>query len=390
MRMTLLKKTWFPVTVIFILLALVLYYRPIFTQPYDATYMRDRFDHSQWRIPQSSTPISDETLYQVAGHDLLTGGQFFDVNPEVPPLGKYLIGLSILIFNNPQVISIPLFILAVYLFYLNTRILLKRKIFVQIATILFLLEPLIFSQISLSMLDLPLLICLLAHSWAVMKLIELKKHQLIPMTLRNTRVLLPYLTIAGVSLGAFIAIKIGFFAAPILLADALIFLYIRRPAYLLPILLLIPLTYLAVFTPYFLQGNSFDDFLTAQKWTVHFYLDSKAEPIRGMVFITMLAGFIKGWHEGAQWVRVPEWNILWPIYALAILAMLYKLAKIYKKIFQRKAEKCQPILYLMTLTILLILACAVVPFFTRYLVLVLPYCIMILTMLVINRVAHSS
>src|SRR4029077_15138550 len=73
------------------------------------------FSHNYWqRFPalkqtyfnskyakKNGNPVPpDETIYAFAGGYLITGNSPLTVVPEVPPLGKYLIGTSAILFDN--------------------------------------------------------------------------------------------------------------------------------------------------------------------------------------------------------------------------------------------------------------------------------------------------
>ena len=55
-----------------------------------------------------SKGVSDATLYTYVGNEYMKGSNPTLLNPEHPPLGKYLIGLSIKVFRNENVI-LPIF-----------------------------------------------------------------------------------------------------------------------------------------------------------------------------------------------------------------------------------------------------------------------------------------
>ena len=78
-------------------------YRFVFTQGYDLNYLEDFYNNSQWVVPQSPRIMGDGELYSYAAGTLLQGDDPFRVNPETPPLGKYIYSLSILIFSNPLI-----------------------------------------------------------------------------------------------------------------------------------------------------------------------------------------------------------------------------------------------------------------------------------------------
>lgn len=326
-----------------------------YTTPYDPAYVRDQYDHSQWKIPKSIRPIDDATLYQVAGYDLAAKNEFYQVNPEVPPLGKYLYGWSILIFGNPYSITIPLFIATTIVFFALGKLVFNRTVFAAAATFLFTAEPLILGQLGVTLLDLPQLFFLLLHLYAMLLLIRS------PSGWRYWSAI----AVAGVALGGFLSVKIGFFAAALILADLFLLWRLRQLPGLLIIGGIAGITYLTTYTGYLLAGNSVRDLLGAQKWMLSFYLNSPSDPIPGMIIPMLLLGFNKGWWPEAVWERVESWTILWPVFAAAPFILLKK--KEWTTVLSRPAYQ-----YLGVFLIAMTACLAVVPLFARYLILLLP------------------
>lgn len=64
--------------------------------------------------------ISDSELYSYVGYRYMQGENPSLLNPEHPPLGKYLIGISILLFNNENVILLIIGFLCLILVFLIT------------------------------------------------------------------------------------------------------------------------------------------------------------------------------------------------------------------------------------------------------------------------------
>ncbi len=351
-------KKYYPFIVFFALVALIFFsYRGIYLARFDGAYSRDLYDHSQWVLPLAVRSISDNLLYKVAGHDLLKTGKLFEIAPEVPPLGKYLYGFSIRLFQNGELASALLFIFSILIFnQLLKKIFPDNKKIIFLGVLLFILEPLIFSHSSYTMLDLPQLLVILVHVLSILILYESKKINWFSVL------------VAGLSLGAFISIKIGFFVIAIIFSD-LIILYRCKKLRSLPIILVLSLIfYVSTYSPYF-HSHSFIDFLKSQKWMIKFYLSSKAKPIWGMIIISGLTGYYRGWSYMAAWDRFPEWSILWILYFLAFVLSAFSLFK--------KQEKDQKIIYIFNLAFCLICLNLFITFWTRYLLLIIPLLIIL-------------
>jgi len=352
-------KKFLPILIgLFALILYLFFYRANYLYAYEERYSRNLFDNSQWRIPQSKRSIGDELLYQVASYELINHWRYFEINPEVPPLGKYLYGLSLKLTNNAFWANIPVYLLALWFFYLLTRELFKKIWQRNLALFLFVTQPVIFSQLNTTMFDLPQLLSLLIHSYAVSKLINSPKRQLMLALL------------AGISAGAFVSLKIGYLILFIFLADG--YFLIRQKKWqslfiiLAATLLVYPLTYL----PYFLQGNSIIDFIKSQLWIMHFYADSKVPIDRTLMPIAFFSGWYRGWSPGSNWSRSEDWSITWPILALVIFLKQLKASRFPKL-------RLNTISYLVFLFIAIMFAYWLIPFWTRYLVLTIPFLILI-------------
>src|SRR3990167_3935815 len=86
------------------------FFRAAFIEPYDIKYVQDHYYHSQWEIPNSPWGIGDDGLYQFSGYEIVRSRDSLTTSPEVPPVGKLLYGLSILLFNNPYFVIIPVYL----------------------------------------------------------------------------------------------------------------------------------------------------------------------------------------------------------------------------------------------------------------------------------------
>lgn len=343
-----------------ILLLPILYalfsYRTVFFTPHDVSYVRDLYDHSQWRLATSLRSVSDEILYQVAGYDQIKTGQLFTIAPEVPPLGKYLYGAAIVLWNNPYVVTIPLYLFTLLFFFLISREVLKEKKQQIIALLLFILDPLIISQLRQTMMDLPQLLAILIHVYVMILFLRSKPAWKKDITLS---------LIAGLALGAFISLKIGFFAVFIFLIDIFFMMKKRKLFYCSSLAIGLMIPFLASHTVFFLSGHSLVDFMRTQKWVLMFYITSRASPVRSAALMSLVFGFIKGWDPKDVWHRFGEWSFVWPIITIGTVKYGYQQ--------YLKGKRVGSTIYLLAITVGLFISFLLVPFFVRYLLLVLPF-----------------
>ena len=127
-----------------------------FVEKLNLDYLEEFYLDSQWKNPRSKRIMSDNELYQYAGYKYLKGEDLFLLILKFHLLKIYIWCFNI-VFNNPYYASLTLFVLAFVAYYfLITKL-------VKIANPVYSfpslpLSPLVFQQITRSMLDLPLLL----------------------------------------------------------------------------------------------------------------------------------------------------------------------------------------------------------------------------------------
>jgi len=343
------------IAIFFLISFNIFHYRYIFFESLDPQYLKNFFDHSQWSIPFSTRIMGDGELYRYNSYSLLHGAGPFDISPDVPPLGKYFYAFSILLFNNPKVLIVPLYLATIFIFYLISRQIFKSEKQRLLSILFLLLNPIFFSQISDTLLDLPHLFMLLLHILFMLLLIKIKKPSLLFLTS----------ALAGLTLGFFAVIKIAIFVPVIIIID-LWFLNKQQKLKLLPLFLFtFALGYLIPYAQYFISGHSVIDFLKSTKWVLAFYAASSATRLPHSLFTTML---FKLFVFDSGWQIVNEWTIIWPLGFILLLASLFK-----KTIAIPQNLKFQ---YLKLVSFVLCFMFLTIPFRTRYVLLILPILIL--------------
>lgn len=334
----------------FLILSLVVLnlwaYRWIFFEGFNLPYYKELYGHSQWLFPMSPRVISDSDLYKYVGYQLFLGANPLSLDAEVPPLGKYIYGMSAGLLGNPYFASVALFLATTLAFWYLAKLYLgSRK--GETATILLLLIPFFGWQLGQTMLDLPQLLCLLLH------LIFLRKTNF------------TFSVLAGLALGAFIGTKIGFIAPVIVLADVVYLFKVRRLRYLAIVLVSAAIFYIGLYWRYFQLGFSLKDWFSSQKWMANFYLQSG--PLASLPFmeiISLLSGYFRGWW-GSGWERVVGWTVLLPV-----VTGLYAFALIKSFRHRKKIDSFSQLLLIISFG-LTFLYCFIA-FWPRYLLLSVP------------------
>lgn len=333
-----------------------------YSRPFRKDFLYTLYYNSQWMNPESKYGIGDDGLYQVAGDTLATKHEFFTINPEMPVLGKYIYGYSIQFFGNAEIAALMMFMLALFVFSILVKKHIKNKIFQICALIFFITDPLLFEQSYITMFDLPQLLFLLMHilamTWMARKKLSQRQQSILTIA-------------AGLSLGLFISVKIAFLASIIVLIDIFILYRLKRLWRLIPIGILSGIIYTSSYFVYFIQGHSVIEFLKNQKWMLHFYLSSRVKPVYGTALSTLIAGKTIGWGEQSEWTHVSQWTIAWSAYIITFFISAFVSIK--------KILKNTDLSYILLILLAagLLGAYTFLPFFTRYLVLLLPFFIII-------------
>ena len=322
------RRRSFVILLLFLSLLLFSYqiypYSKIYFEKYDHVKYEQKFLKSQWRVPQSKNVISDEDLYTYAAYEYVRGANPILINPETPHLGKYLIGLSIILFNNQRVMS--LFIALFSLVFIYRIILMKTKsdLSASIAVFLVILNTTFVDQLIHSpQLDIYQLMFFLMTSFFFLKFSKSKKKSDI--------------FLAGIFYGSMLSTK--FFFQTLILTTLLFaifslitykskFIWVKKFVLLNIVgFLIYTLSNLA----FFLHGGTIRGFLGMQKWILVLYKSTSIDLSRimggylGLIFINKY----RFWSDGYPVVSYQSWSIFWPIIFLCgmILAIFYLIRK---------------------------------------------------------------
>lgn len=279
--------------------------------PYDHAYMGGVYSRSQYvKGTAAEVGIGDDWLFAVAGYYLLfDGGDPTQIHFESPPLGEYLIGLSIFLFHNERVISLIYVIILLLFTYKLAYLIFQDKIAASLALLLISLEPIVAAHMHVSLLDLPQAVFILLGVYFFVNGIKLaKKSQLF---------------LSGIFLGAAASTK--FFPGIIFIIGPLGWWgFSQKRKLLRPVLFsfgLIPVIYFLTYIRYF-NYHSLWDFINFQKWVIAWRLGNPH--VLGNIFYTTFLGKYQSWWGGG-WVAYTEWNWITPLIVYgAFSAVLFK------------------------------------------------------------------
>ena len=335
-------------------LGLVIYSnRALLFSRFDQVYWKDKYEQSQWKLPLSQRTIGDDGLYLYEGYRLIHGGDPTSSNAEMPPLGKYLIGASILAFGSGYIYGLMTTLMLIAGTYILAKLLVKQTLPALLITVLLATDPLITNQYALTMMD------ALQASLLIMFLIILF-HILTPKQKYSKHLAL----LAGVILGLFSETKLPVLT-PIIALTGIWYVWTKTKALpLIAIFLIGGLAgYLAPYCVYFAHGHTIIDWLKIQKWIISFYTHSNLTPTWGSVVTTLLFGTYQNIFS-RMWEKANEWSPSWGLLFFASLSAL--------GIWLRTPKKDTRWGILFTLLLATFAALGGIPFWTRYLVVLLP------------------
>lgn len=349
-------KNWlliFCFAIIILQFSQIIYFnRSLFTQKYDSSYWKDRYEHSQYVLPLSQRIIGDDGLYSYAGYRLINGESIEKTSTFKPPVGIYLLGFSILIFNNPLIIELLVGITTIVCFFFLSLELLRDKKLATMTTALLVLDPFIFSNFTTALLDLPQLLFLLLHLLFFLY------------AAKNTKYGLPLALISGMSLGFFTETKLPLLLPVIIILELWYLFKQKLLSRFFWIILGFTIGVLIPYLRYFELGNSIKDYLKLHKYMASYYAAGGNHLFPLSIWQSLLIGYFPDVNTGLL-TKIQNW---WPI--LPFVTIIGTISAI--KVFFQKKES----IFLKGLAILifaLLFTYTIIPSYARYLTLVIPF-----------------
>lgn len=302
------KKTIFLIILILIRFAWIFFTnREIYLTAYDTDYRLKEYESSQWKLGEKARKfLSDAETHAIVGYQYIKGADPSTTNPEHPPLGRDLIGASIMIFKNEKMGSFLLGILILSLYFFLARIYLSSTS-ALLAVGLLSLEPLFVEQMLISMLDLPHLLFILAFLICFLK--GEKKNSFLLFALSSF--------FLGLAMGTKI-----YLSSLIFMGFTLLWLFVKGDFHKFMLfyfsLIFLPVSYLLSYLQYFIHHPSIIQFAKFQRWLTSWWAGT---PIvqKGIVWPMLLLGKWYTWWGKEEIMRVNTYTLLWPIVTLLAL-----------------------------------------------------------------------
>ncbi len=309
--------------------------RQYFTRRFDPEFFSKLYSESQYvKGPASEGGIGDDGLYAFAGYYyFFQGGDVSSVNFEHPPLGKYLIGLSILLFNNENIINLIYYAFLLFFTYKLAKMILRSVLLSVLAVFLVNTDPLIQDHLLRSLLDLPFTLFFVAAIYYYL------------LSFKNIN----YTFLSQILLG--MAFSTRFFPS---LAIIYIFLLLikfiyQRKAFIhyFYTSLLIPVVYIVCHISFFYYHPSIVEFLRHKRWMLSWFSGSVI--VVGNIWRNLLTGY---YIDSTGKIQINQyWNVVLPLtLILAVTRVRRDLIK--KNNYQILILYGVSILYLIYLTFL--------------------------------------
>jgi len=293
-----------------------------FAKGYNAQYesLKSAYYSSQYAKKENPGIMPDETFESFAGGAFVRGVNPILIVHEHPPLGRYIIGLSTILFDNAKTLIVPCLFISVFGIFLIGKIILKKTLFAFIPLGIFVNEPLFVSKLTIAPLLEPIQLPFIIFSlYFFIRGIESKKF-------------LAWFIATSLMVGAVISIRF-FILGAALFISMMIYMTLRRKLdrKLVQFAISLPLSLIPLFASYtktMIDGYSFLQILGVQKY-IFAYHHSKI-----IVFFSfwdlLLFNRWHTWWGDRRILHELHWIIAWPIsafltYASLILVFLKKI-----------------------------------------------------------------
>lgn len=301
--------------------------------------------------------LSDEEIYISSGYLYAKGHNPINYNFAYPPLTKYLIGFSIIYFNNPYLVQLIFGTLLIILTYTFSFLLFKNSFVSFLSSLLLTFDPLFINLSNNVLLDLSQSVFVLLYVTIFLKWPN-------------------NYFIQGIILGLLAATK--FWPTPIFFTIFLFFyIYLQQKKLKLKNLFfslviaffVYNLTYFKTF--FDLKWHFNPIFFNLKVLKYHWYHNKT--PIFGSTLFMFLTGYFKSWWDKYSILKVNEWIITWP---LSLMVSLYIF-------FSSKVNKKIRFLYLLPFFYLLFISFQ--PPFNRYFIVILPFLYTYLSYFILSK-----
>lgn len=334
------------VAILIVIIIVLFFSRFIFFYKYEPEYYENWYYHSQWSYPQSARGISDGELYKFVGYRLAEGENPFNISYEVPPFAKYLYGLSEKFLGSPYPITIFLYISSICLLFLLLKNLFSDKRLILLSLLLFVTTPFVATQVRETMLDLPLMVLYLAHTFFFIRYLSNQQ--------------LKELVLAGIFLGLATGTKFGAYTPGVLILNFLILISLNFKKNILLYFLYLGTViagYVLAFFSYFSRHPNPIPWFKLHEKVLDFYLSSEITVDYFNQWRSIFLNSYQGWWQPGKITNLGDWSLILPIGVLATLFIFFKDLKNKNKVW----------VYISGITLVFLITNTFISFWPRYL-----------------------
>lgn len=276
-----------------------------YTSPYytDAVYqgLEGAFNGSQYRQKDYPAFIPDETIFSYAAGAYIRGVDPIIINSEHTPLGKYMIGLFIILMKNDKFIVLPCAFLSLIAVWLIGRNVLKDGVSAFIPIALLATEPLFLNQIRtaplLDIIQLPwILLAIAAFHWEKRKGVFIATSVMVGLVMA-TKTIVP---------------------AILLVATFMVYLSFQRLwKHMVRFTLWLSISgiiFMASYAKTFMSGYTLVDFIGFQKWILLYQQSKLIFPFS--VWRLLLLNQWQAWWGDMRILTANDWRFTWPVSTL--------------------------------------------------------------------------
>ncbi len=317
------KLSYFLIAIVVLIFGwTILTHWSVYTTAYDPDYWQGRYENSQWvKGWEAGETMGDADLYAYAGWRQVQGDDPTEINPEIPPFGRYLFGLSILLFRNQNVQTLFFGAGLLVVIYLIGQEVIKDELWQLLPAVLFSLEKHFREDLVTSMLDLPFALFISLVFYCLIKGRQNPRWYL-GTVIFLALVATTKMYFVGFALLGVVALYLLFLLAVFRYRDLFWFLLFS------PLFLVL---YCSTYLVYFINGHNLIDFKELHFWIRHFARVQMPGYLKFEIWRILLFGrWQTWWGEGI--VRLKQWSPLWLISFLSIFPTGWLIFKARKKL----------------------------------------------------------
>lgn len=304
-------KKWLPLVIALTgILSWLFVYRDIFFAKTDLVSVASRYSTSQYVLGDAAVEvIPDYIVYTYAASEYVKGVDPTTINFEHPPLGKYILGLSLALFGNVVTLNFLFYCGIIYIFWQLLKGYTKHRVLQIVGLLTLLLIKLIPDYVFQGMLDTILLFWTMLFIYVL--LFNKTKYRKL---------------FAGLALGVFMSTK---YFIPSVLPLGIILLYVayqeKKIRLLLEVVGTAMFIYLISYLRFFVSANILE-FIQFEWYRFRWWTGERTMP-KFLLMQTIFLGKFKGWWATDVYEYAKNWNLAWPILFLGWLGSLPNLWK---------------------------------------------------------------